>query len=113
MDAERRPIDQWSTEAECRNKPTVWWFPLPPSKTGRARTAKSEIDPRAIPTCDRCPVNPECLDYSLRHMVQGIWAGRDEHDRGRLRRLAGIVPIPLVDQRLYETHHPAPEEEAS
>ncbi len=94
MNDERRPIDTWSLEAACRNAPTDVWFPAVAFKrTGRPNTP---IPPRAAAICDRCPVKPECLDYALRHNVDGIWGGTNEQGRFNLRRAAGITALPLV-----------------
>lgn len=46
-------------------------------------------------TCAACLVKSECLDYALRHAVQGWWGGTSEIQRKRLRRQLNITPEPL------------------
>lgn len=40
--------------------------------------------------CNTCPVQRECLDYALRHDVEGIWGGKYHSERKQLRRKLGI-----------------------
>lgn len=69
----------------CAGQPTEWWFPL--QKSGRKEevlelrknTAKAKV------ICKSCPVQKECLDYSLRWEPWGIWGGLDEQKRAELR----------------------------
>lgn len=41
--------------------------------------------------CNRCPVFNECLDYAMRHAVDGIWAGTTLPERKAKRKELGIV----------------------
>lgn len=48
------------------------------------------LDERAIAACRTCTVQPECLDWALRHEHHGYWGGQSELGRKRLRRTLGI-----------------------
>lgn len=77
---------EWTPAAACRPYRTDLWFPLEHDRDGRL-----EIDERAAALCASCPVQTECLDYALRHNVEGIWAGTTPRERKKLRRYAGII----------------------
>jgi len=72
----RRP--EWQRKAACRGKGCDPWF---------ATTREAEEAARAV--CEPCPVRRECLAYALgdRTLV-GIWAGTDERERRRMRRVS-------------------------
>lgn len=44
--------------------------------------------------CATCPVKDECLQYALRHESFGIWGGKTERERKRIRRDLNINLIP-------------------
>lgn len=46
--------------------------------------------------CAHCPFQAPCLDYSLRHSVQGVWAGTVDDERRKMRIRAGIRPVSIV-----------------
>lgn len=43
-----------------------------------------------------CHLLGPCLRYSLRHSVQGVWAGTTEDERKEMQERNGIDPLPLV-----------------
>lgn len=42
------------------------------------------------PICNSCEFIEPCLDFALRHDVQGLWAGTTEPDRKLIRRRTGV-----------------------
>ena len=40
--------------------------------------------------CAACPIQPECLDWALKHEVHGIWGGMSPKQRRAVRRQRGI-----------------------
>ena len=76
--------------AHCRQPgiDTDWFFP----PTDDANTPAIK---RAKDTCTGCPFSGPCLDYSLRNMVDGIWAGTTRTERTAMRRKLRIVAEPL------------------
>jgi WhiB family redox-sensing transcriptional regulator len=74
-----RPLDTdlaWQGQALCTQVDNDIFFP---DKGGSTREAKS--------ICGGCPVISDCLAYALRHDERwGIWGGKSERDRRRLRR---------------------------
>lgn len=36
--------------------------------------------------CRKCAVRAECLDYALRHNVTGVWGGKSEHQRRKMKQ---------------------------
>lgn len=77
-DRAARPYDpdlDWTREALCTEVDTEIFFP---EKGGSAREGKA--------VCQTCPVTAACLAYALRHDERfGIWGGRSERERRRLR----------------------------
>lgn len=66
----------WKADAACRNLDTKLFFPDSESETGRA-----------LAICSECPVREACLDFALRtRQNDGVWGGRTEPERRRLRR---------------------------
>jgi len=59
--------------------------------------------------CGTCPVQQECLDYALRHDVEGIWGGKYHSERRKLRRKLGIKAEPVsfnqYVSRLKDPYH--------
>lgn len=70
------PDPDWADLAACIDKPQQWWFPDHPRMTPQARVI-----------CDTCPVQPDCLEHAIRYGEDhGIWGGRSEEERHRIRR---------------------------
>jgi WhiB family redox-sensing transcriptional regulator len=69
----------WKADAACLDLDTSLFFP------------ESESDAaKAITVCAICPVREECLDFAIRtRQNDGIWGGRTEPERRRLRRRVG------------------------
>lgn len=60
------------------------WFP----EVSPPYSADLMALPRSI--CTGCPVRSECLDYAIRHDIDGIWAATDPKTRRRIRRSLAI-----------------------
>ncbi len=116
MNADHRPIDEWSLEAACRGKGNSTWFPDVTTLTRTGRAAPP-VPTAAAVVCERCPVQPECLAYALHHHVDGIWGGTNEQGRRNLRRAAGITATPLMPPAINPgnnaDHHDPEERTAS
>ncbi len=69
------PAEPWVQEAVCaQTDPDVFF----PEKGGSTKAAKA--------VCASCDVVEQCLRYSLDHDERfGIWGGRSERERRRLR----------------------------
>lgn len=85
-DAHAKMPGPWAEHPDrgCVNPPPGWtrrqwvnlWFP----ERGELTTAAQEI-------CAACPVQQDCLDYALTTVQKnGIWGGRSERQRRRMRR---------------------------
>lgn len=75
----------WMSHAACRTADPELFFPI-----GQGPRTPIEVS-RARAVCRRCPVQTECLRYSLETAQKhGIWGGTDEDER-RLLRAAGRV----------------------
>jgi WhiB family transcriptional regulator, redox-sensing transcriptional regulator len=79
----------WRGQAACRRENATVFFPpahfeMKPEKDAREGQARS--------LCRQCPVQQDCLDYSL--LVQephGIWGGLNELERRRLIRKRALT----------------------
>lgn len=68
----------WMMDARCLDADPEAFFP---EKGGSTREAKR--------ICAICPVVQDCLSHALANDERfGIWGGRSERERRRLRRLA-------------------------
>lgn len=45
--------------------------------------------------CSTCPVQSDCLDYAMRHDVQGVWGGTAYAERKQRRKRLGLKPEPV------------------
>ena len=73
-----RPDDDWRSEAACKTRPDLNWFP----GQGERLTEQREV-------CASCPVRIDCLADALTvpgNWDFGIWGGTSEIQRIRLRR---------------------------
>lgn len=66
----------WQELGKCRGLDPDLFFP-----------GRGEVTEDAKAVCAGCPVREPCLQYALDGGEQfGIWGGRSEHERRRLRR---------------------------
>ncbi len=71
----------WRSQAACRYVDPNLFFP-----TGSTGSALEQIE-AAKAFCRSCPVQHDCLDFALAsNQEDGVWGGRDETERRRLRR---------------------------
>lgn len=69
--------------------PHVCSSDCPPQKCngGKAEPGRFERIRKARSICAVCPVVEECLEYALeRREVYGIWGGKTERERQRIRK---------------------------
>jgi WhiB family redox-sensing transcriptional regulator len=72
----------WQRRAACRGPESVLFFA---PTTPEARPEREAREERAKAICCECPVQRECLDYSLRiREPHGIWGGLNETERRML-----------------------------
>jgi WhiB family redox-sensing transcriptional regulator len=67
--------NDWRLEAECRGMDPNFFFP-PRGSNKQYR--------EVVKVCQVCPVQEECLDYAIRHSIDGrygIWGGKSERQR--------------------------------
>jgi len=86
----------WRDDAACKGSPAVWWFP-------EAREAESES--KAINICKGCPVIEECLYYGLKREQFGIYGGKTETERMRMRRELGINFTHFEERNVLPPEH--------
>lgn len=66
---------EWMADGKCREYPAGTFFP---------RDGVGVIIAQRI--CATCPVASQCLEYALEnHVDHGIWGGKSERERRRLR----------------------------
>jgi WhiB family transcriptional regulator, redox-sensing transcriptional regulator len=74
----------WRAAALCRTKNAVHFFA--PAHFER-KPEKDAREGAARALCRQCPVQPQCLEYSLAvREPHGIWGGLNELERRRLLR---------------------------
>ena len=76
----------WMSEAACRTHDPRKWFPNvgKGGPKGGVRIPKQAIE--ALEICSTCPVAEQCLEYSLLWEPYGIWGGKTEQQRNRIRK---------------------------
>ena len=99
-------VEQWRTRAACAPYDTAVFFPT--DRNGGLYPDR--LTSTAAALCDRCPVFDDCLDYALRHDVEGTWAGTTTAGRRRLRRERGIRAVPVSFPTFEPEPSDAPEE---
>jgi WhiB family transcriptional regulator, redox-sensing transcriptional regulator len=66
----------WKAQGRCVGADPELFFPV---RGGPVEPARA--------MCRMCPVREECLDYALRNSERfGIWGGKSERERRRIRR---------------------------
>jgi WhiB family redox-sensing transcriptional regulator len=82
----------WQREAACGGVSRDIFFPdeyeLP--------------DPAALRLCERCPVQPACLDWALTHDERGIWGGLTYDERTKILKTMHRVKCPDCGSRNVE-----------
>jgi len=74
--------DGWRDQAACHQTDANLFFP-----TGSTGDAISQIH-AAKAVCNACPVQDPCLRFALEtNQEAGIWGGKDEDERRRLRKV--------------------------
>jgi len=72
----------WRDEAACLDTDANLFFPV-----GTTGNAVGQIE-AAKDVCRRCPVQDACLQFAFEtNQEAGIWGGKDEDERRRLRRV--------------------------
>ena len=80
----------WRLQAACRHSNANHFFPV-----GTTGAAVGQIE-AAKAVCRTCPVQAACLLFAFEtNQEAGIWGGKDEEERRRLRRIwrAGRRPV--------------------
>jgi WhiB family redox-sensing transcriptional regulator len=71
----------WRQDAACRCTDADLFFPA-----GSTGAAVEQIQ-SAKAVCRTCPVQEDCLQFALEsNQEAGVWGGKDEDERRRLRR---------------------------
>ena len=72
---------RWQERANCLGVDPDLFFPERGASTKEAKGV-----------CHGCEVQPDCLEYALRHGEKfGIWGGLSERERRRLRRQRALA----------------------
>lgn len=58
------------SKANCKNKPTKWWFPEWPMTKQIIITTNE-----AKKTCNGCSIKKKCFEYGVATQSFGIWGG--------------------------------------
>lgn len=53
--------------------------------------------------CNACEIFSDCRDYSIKHDVDGFWAGMSKTARQKERKRLGITPI-SIQSEIKETN---------
>jgi len=69
----------------CQDEPELFFSESNPGRTIRAKAL-----------CAGCPFTAPCASYAMEHDVSGVWSGTTTVERREARRIAGIVPLPIV-----------------
>jgi len=64
------PVAVDFTKANCKDQPTIWWFPEWPPTREKTRQWK-----QAKAICSECDMKKECLAYGQSTYSYGIWGG--------------------------------------
>ena len=60
---------------KCKDAPIGWFYPA------------QGLPPQGKKLCDVCPVQPQCLEYAIRHNIHyGLWGGLTERQRFNVKR---------------------------
>jgi len=88
-----KPSDdmRWTKDASCSGTDTESFFVDDGDK-------RYDNEPLLKRICNACPVQSECLDYSLHNAVVGWWGGTSERNRRALRRKLGIIAKSIASE---------------
>ena len=91
MSNNKEPFKNPPRGGRCVGEETKMWFPrIDKGDKGRYRKTQEDIA-KAIKICTGCSVNFDCLEYSLRHEPWGIWGGKTELERSKIRKDRNII----------------------
>ena len=80
----------FTDQPSCAETDPEMWFPIDDK-------SKRYLEPQLLKEiCSRCNVKAECLDYALKHAVDGYWAGTTGTERQKIRSKLKIKAIPLI-----------------
>lgn len=102
----RSPIG--SDKAECRKRPSWWWFAWPTEEDGPAdsRPEAKAANRSAKDICATCPLLTDCAVWGLKNETHGVWGALDPHDRyvlgGKGRAPKRPVPKSVVIQQFTQ-----------
>lgn len=74
----------WSELAGCRGVDPSIFYP-----------ERGETSGAAIAFCHSCPVEKECLEYALEYEPYGIWGGKSERERKKMKSARSSVSVAL------------------
>jgi WhiB family redox-sensing transcriptional regulator len=77
-------------QANCTSLDPELFFPVGEMKKELAATLKR--------ICFNCPIMDNCLEYALHVKVSGYWAGTNERERERLRKMFNIEAVRIDEQ---------------
>jgi hypothetical protein len=84
-------FDEAPRDGKCKGHDTNLWFPVfGPSPTKEERKTNERNTAQALIICEQCDKQVHCLEYSLRHEPYGIWGGKTELERAKLRAIKKI-----------------------
>jgi len=78
-----------TSRAACRGMDVEVFYPRITEASDRNRL--KVLVREAVGVCEQCQVKDPCLDYALTNEPLGIWGGKTESQRMRMRRKHGIV----------------------
>jgi WhiB family redox-sensing transcriptional regulator len=86
--AQQPARDEWRVHAACAGLDPNLFF---------TERGESTRDAKAV--CARCPVAEPCLDYALTNGERyGVWGGRSERERRRMRRDRRVAVTTVADR---------------
>lgn len=99
-----RRIDEPPRGGDCVGHDLDMWFPMadksqPGQFSQNYRKARADTE-QAKQICDGCALNIECLSYALYHEMFGIWGGKTERERHKIRKQLNIILVPKIPVNL-------------
>lgn len=73
----------WLKDAACRGLDVSLFYTT--DDVEATRESNSDTNRVALRFCKTCPVKAECLDYALKHEIEGIWGGTLPVERRHMR----------------------------